>query len=273
MNAPLHAEDTAEVFAPSPELSRRMLLGSGAGLVLALSLPGTASAADEPKYGADSQPGGARDDPRLFVQLAPDGGITIICHRAEMGQGIRSSMAMIILDEMGADWNRLSIRQAEGDEARYGNQNTDGSRSIRHWLTPLRRCGAAMRMMLVQVASTRLGAPVAELEARDHKVVHARSGRSIAFGDLAEQRAETDGLAVLGDDFSQNARDRRRDFDGHLVGFQLDEGLVGLDGVTDLLEPGANSGFADGFAEGGYADFSGHDLNSVGQRTFRSARE
>ncbi|MFP5454047.1 MAG: molybdopterin cofactor-binding domain-containing protein [Alphaproteobacteria bacterium] len=190
MNAPLHAEDTAEVFVPSPELSRRMLLGSGAGLVLALSLPGTASAADEPKYGADSQPGGARDDPRLFVQLAPDGGITIICHRAEMGQGIRSSMAMIILDEMGADWNRLSIRQAEGDEARYGNQNTDGSRSIRHWLVPLRRCGAAMRMMLLQAASTRLGVPVGELDARDHKIVHARSGRSLPFGDLAGDAAK-----------------------------------------------------------------------------------
>ncbi len=190
MNAPLHPQDTAEVFVPSPELSRRMLLGGSAGLVLALSLPGAAAAADEPKYGADSQPGGAKDDPRLFVELAPDGGVTIICNRAEMGQGIRSSVAMIILDEMGADWNRLSIRQAEGDEAVYGNQNTDGSRSIRHWLAPLRRCGAAMRMMLVQAASTRLGVPVAELEARDHKVVHARSGRSLSFGDLAVDAAK-----------------------------------------------------------------------------------
>ncbi|MNV30479.1 hypothetical protein D3C71_1217500 [compost metagenome] len=80
------------------------------------------------------------------------------------------------------------------------------------------------------------------------------------FGDLAEKRVETDGLAVLRNDFGENAGRRRRDFNGNLVGFQFNERFVGLDGIADLLEPGAYGRFADGFAEGWYADFSGHDL-------------
>ena len=72
-----------------------------------------------------------------------------------------------------------------------------------------------------------------------------------------------DGLAVLGDDFRQHAGGRRVDLERDLVGFELDQGLVGLDGVAGLLEPAADGRFGNGFAEGGNADFSGHVITSA----------
>src|SRR6516225_9006705 len=88
-------------------LSRRaVLMGLGAGtFVLAGGLGPVALAEDTPKkYGGDAMPGGVKDDPRLFVAVAADGTLTILCHRAEMGQGVRTSWAMVIADEMDADW-------------------------------------------------------------------------------------------------------------------------------------------------------------------------
>jgi isoquinoline 1-oxidoreductase beta subunit len=181
--------NAAELIKIGPEISRRMMLGAGSGLLLGLSLP--ARAADVPKkYGRDAQEGGWRDDPNLFVALAPDGSVTITCGRAEMGQGIRSSIAMVIADEMEADWSRIRIEQAVGDSERYGSQDTDGSRSMRHWMLPMRRCGAAMRMMLVEAAANDLNVPKTELQARDHKIVHAKSGRSVDYGKLAPLAAK-----------------------------------------------------------------------------------
>ena len=183
------AATLAELVKIGPEVSRRMMLGAGSGLLLGLSLP--ARAAEGPKkYGADAQDFGWRDDPKLFVELAADGSVIITCGRAEMGQGIRSSLAMVIADEMEADWSRVRIEQAVGASERYGNQDTDGSRSMRHWVMPMRRCGAAMRMMLVEAAANDLGVPAGELRASGHKVVHAKSGRSVDYGQLAATAAK-----------------------------------------------------------------------------------
>ena len=79
-------------------------------------------------------PHGTVNDPRIFVSIAPDGIVTIVAHRAEMGTGVRTSLPMIVADEMEADWARVRVQQAPGDEAKYGNQDTDGSRSTRHYL-------------------------------------------------------------------------------------------------------------------------------------------
>ena len=169
-------------------ISRRSLLGAGGALVLAVTLPRSASAETQ-KYGADAQSGGWRDDPTLFVAIAEDGTITITCHRAEMGQGIRTSLAMVIADELEADWSRVRVEQAVGDEARYGNQNTDGSRSMRHLFLPLRRCGAAARTMLEAAAAKRWSVPVAEVAAQLHEVIHRPSGRKLGYGALAKDAA------------------------------------------------------------------------------------
>ncbi|HKB62430.1 MAG TPA: xanthine dehydrogenase family protein molybdopterin-binding subunit [Burkholderiales bacterium] len=168
-------------------VSRRTFLGtlSAAGLVLAVGRPRLAFAADEQKYGADSMPNGWVDSPLVFVAIAEDGTVTITCHRQEMGQGVRTSLPMVVADELEADWHHVQIRQAPGDQARFGNQDTDGSRSMRHFFEPMRRCGASARTMLEQAAAARWGVPVAEVRALNHEVVHAPTQRKLGYGELA----------------------------------------------------------------------------------------
>jgi isoquinoline 1-oxidoreductase subunit beta len=169
---------------------RRFLQGLSAlgGLVLAAGFP-TASRAQAPKYGADGMPHGWVDDPLVFVAIAPDGTVTIVCHRAEMGQGVRTGMPMIVADELEADWKRVRVVQATGDEQRFGNQDTDGSRSTRHFFDPMRRCGAAARTMLEAAAAARWKVPVGEVAAKNHEVVHGPTGRRAGYGSLAKAAA------------------------------------------------------------------------------------
>src|SRR5580692_10961979 len=94
-----------------------------------------------------------------FVHVAPDGLVTIACARSEMGQGVRSSLPALIADELGADPARISIVQADGDGA-YGNQDTDGSSSVRgDAYETLRRLGATARTMLIVAAAARWRVP------------------------------------------------------------------------------------------------------------------
>ena len=172
-------------------VSRRQFLGTSLGaFVLAAGLSATAEAADEPKkYGRDGMPHGWTDNPLTFVSIADDGTVTIVCHRSEMGQGVRTGMPLIVADELEADWKRVKVVQAPGDEKRYGNQDTDGSRSTRHFLAPMRRCGASARMMLEAAAAARWKVPVSEVEAKNHEVIHAKSGRRLGYGALAKAAA------------------------------------------------------------------------------------
>jgi isoquinoline 1-oxidoreductase beta subunit len=123
-----------------------------------------------------------------FVTVNPDGRVTIVCHRTEMGQGIRSSIPMLIADELGADLDQVVIAQAVGDP-RYGDQNTDGSRSIRTDWDRLRRLGAVARTMLVTAAAKRWGVPATACHALAGRVVHEASGRSFGFGELVADAA------------------------------------------------------------------------------------
>jgi isoquinoline 1-oxidoreductase beta subunit len=179
-------------------LSRRALLRGLpglplTGLVLSVGLPGVAGAADEPqKYGGDAMPHGIQDSPRTFVAIAPDGTVSIVVNRSEMGQGVRTSLPKVLADELEADWAKVKVVQAPGDEETYGNQDTDGSRSMRHWFMPMRRCGAAARTMLELAAAQAWGVPVAEVQASHHAVTHKASGRSLGYGALAEAAAKLD---------------------------------------------------------------------------------
>jgi isoquinoline 1-oxidoreductase beta subunit len=170
---------------------RRFLQGVSAfgGLVLAVGIPATARAADPPKYGADGMPHGWVDNPLVFVAIGEDGIVSIVCHRAEMGQGVRTGMPMIVADELEADWKRVRVVQAFGDEERFGNQDTDGSRSTRHFFEPMRRCGAAARQMLEAAAAARWNVPVGEVAAKNHEVVHGPTGRRLGYGALAKAAA------------------------------------------------------------------------------------
>ena len=169
---------------------RRFLQGlSLGGLVLAVGSPPAARAQEPKKYGADGMPNGWVDNPLVFVSIAENGIVTIVCHRSEMGQGVRTGMPMIVADELEADWKRVRVAQADGDEKRFGNQDTDGSRSTRHFFEPMRRCGAAARTMLEAAAAERWKVPVTEVQARNHEVVHVKSGRRLGYGALAKAAA------------------------------------------------------------------------------------
>lgn len=124
----------------------------------------------------------------LFLSLDSSGTTTIVAHRTEMGQGIRTALPMVVADEMEADFDRVEVVQAPGDE-RYGNQNTDGSHSIRDFFEPMRTIGASARHMLVAAAAQTWGVPPSECEARNHEVHHAASGRKLGYGKLGEKAA------------------------------------------------------------------------------------
>ncbi len=173
------------------KISRRSVLqGLGIAGSFVLAAPVMSRPAFAYETGASKMPHGTVVDPRVFVAIAPDGTVTIIAHRSEMGTGVRTSLPLVVAEEMEADWSRVHVQQAHGDEVRYGNQDTDGSRSTRHYLMPMRQIGASARTMLEAAAAKRWGVPVTEVKAVNHEVTHDASGRRIGFGDLAADAAK-----------------------------------------------------------------------------------
>jgi isoquinoline 1-oxidoreductase subunit beta len=168
-------------------VSRRHFLKGAAGatgFVLAMKLAPTVRIPS-----AAAAAGAADLDPSLFVSIDADGTVTIVAHRSEMGQGVRTGLPMVLADELEADWARVRVEQAEGD-AKYGNQFTDGSRSIVQNYDRMRQFGASARQMLERAAASRWGVEPEACRAENHKVVHPPSGRSLDFGELAETAAE-----------------------------------------------------------------------------------
>ena len=161
----------------SPNLSRRNFLGVSGVFVLGACLP---SCARTPQPPVATEP----FVPNLFLALEPNGTVHVTAHRSEMGQGIRTALAQIVADELDADWSRVVVDQADGD-VKYGDQNTDGSRSILMNYERLRTAGAAARLMLRQAAAQHWGVGVDEVEATNHEVIHAGSGQRLDYGDLA----------------------------------------------------------------------------------------
>ena len=173
--------------------------------------------------GAGKMPHGTVVDPRVFVAIASDGTVTIVAHRAEMGTGVRTSLPLIVAEEMEADWSRVKVQQAHGDEARFGNQDTDGSRSTRHYLMPMREIGASARTMLEAAAAKRWGVPAAEVKAVNHEVVHSATSRRLGFGELAADAAKESVPSVEGLKL-KNPRDFR----------YLGKGQIGIVDLRDI---------------------------------------
>ena len=168
------------------QLSRRDFLKTGGVFVLGVSLYGcgkekvpglTKSASSEPW------------SPDVYVSFDADGTVYIISHRSEMGQGIRTGLPAVLADEMEADWGRVRVEQALGD-AKYGNQNTDGSWSVRGFMQRMREAGATVRLMLEQSAALQWGVDAAECRASLHTVVHESSGKVLDYRDLVAGAAE-----------------------------------------------------------------------------------
>ncbi len=127
--------------------------------------------------------------PTVYLGIERTGRVIIIAHRSEMGTGIRTSLPMVAADELDADWKMVSVEQAIGDP-KYGDQNTDGSCSIRDFYDTLREAGATTRLMLERAAAATWGVPVAECRARNHQVVHITSNRSLGYGELVTPAAK-----------------------------------------------------------------------------------
>src|SRR6266571_1601267 len=215
------------------KISRRSILkglGIAGGLVLAAPVMSRQAFAAY-QTGAGKMPHGTVADPRVFVAIASDGTVTILAHRSEMGTGVRTSLPMIVADEMEADWSRVHVQQAHGDEVKFGNQDTDGSRSTRHYLIPMRQIGASARTMLEQAAAKRWGVPASEVKAVNHEVVHSASGRKLGFGELAADAAKQSVPSVEGLKL-KDPKDFR----------YLGKGEIGIVDLHDITTGGARYG-------------------------------
>ncbi|MBN3520220.1 xanthine dehydrogenase family protein molybdopterin-binding subunit [Algoriphagus lutimaris] len=127
--------------------------------------------------------------PNVYLSIDSTNQVTLVAHRSEMGTGIRTSLPQIVADELGADWSTIKIVQAEGDEEKYGNQNTDGSFSVRMFFEPMRKAGATARHMLIAAAAADWGVDPSQCDTRDGKVIG--DGKEIAFGDLVGKLKDT----------------------------------------------------------------------------------
>jgi isoquinoline 1-oxidoreductase beta subunit len=169
---------------PTTNLTRRDFLKTAsagtAGLLLAFHLSG----------GAQKASAADRDfAPNAFVAISPEGEITLVVARSEMGQGVRTTLAMILAEELDADWSRVKVEQADCD-AKYGDMTTGGSMSIRSSWDPLRKAGASARDMLLTAASETWNVPKAECTTTGTSMVeHKKSGKKLSYGALATRAA------------------------------------------------------------------------------------
>jgi isoquinoline 1-oxidoreductase beta subunit len=171
--------------------SRRRFLTGGivaaGALVLGVRYYPKLSARDELPH--DTNADHATLHPSVYLGIDPDGTVWIVASRSEMGTTSRTTLPLVVADELDANWKRVKIEQAIGDK-RYGDQNTDGSHSIRSFYDAMRVAGATARFMLIQAAAKQWGVPVAECSTDLHVVVHRSTNRRLGYGELARAAAK-----------------------------------------------------------------------------------
>lgn len=127
-----------------------------------------------------------------FVSISPDDVVTLVCHRSEMGQGVKTALAMIIAEELCADWSTVRVVQADANQGAYGAQDTGGSYSVQGSYDRLREVGATARSMLIEAAAQRWGVDASVCYAENGAVVNRDSGERLRFGELAEAAAQVE---------------------------------------------------------------------------------
>jgi len=169
--------------------SRRSVLKAGlaGGFLLAFHLP--ARAVNEPEQAPDSTEG--QFAPNAFIRIDRSGKTTLVMPQVEMGQGVYTSIPMILAEELDADFAQVAVVHAPPNEKLYANpsfgvQVTGNSNSVRAFWKPLRQAGAAARAMLVQAAAKQWQVDPASCSASKGKVTHAASGRAVGYGDLID---------------------------------------------------------------------------------------
>ena len=168
-----------DIASDEVNASRRFFLKAGAaaggGLLLSVSIPGLLD--------ASAQTGGGAIN--VFVTIAADGIVTIISKNPEQGQGVQTMLPMLIAEELDVDWKDVRVEQAMADAAKYGRQATGGSNCTPTHYEPMRRVGAAARLMLVRAAAAQWSVPETSLRTVSGRVHHDSSKRSIGYGELA----------------------------------------------------------------------------------------
>src|SRR5579862_2186432 len=162
-------------------LSRREFISvgvaAGAGLVIGFYLPHGSNGTNCEVF-----------SPNAYLKITPDDKVIVVVARSEMGQGVRTSLPMILAEELEADWKKIEIEQA-GASTLFGDQTTGGSASVRTTWDPMRKAGAAAREMLISAAALQWGVARASCKAENGAVLHAASNRRASYGELANRAA------------------------------------------------------------------------------------
>ena len=171
----------------SEGVSRRSLLTAGlaGGFVLAFHLP--VRAFNEPVQPPDETAG--KFAPNAFIRIDDSGKTTLVMPQVEMGQGVYTSIPMILAEELDADFSQVTLEHAPPSDKLYGNpmfgiQATGNSNSVRAWWKPLRTAGASARAMLVQAAAQQWHVDPASCTTANSEVIHSASGRKLSYGAL-----------------------------------------------------------------------------------------
>ncbi|HEX5053344.1 MAG TPA: xanthine dehydrogenase family protein molybdopterin-binding subunit [Planctomycetota bacterium] len=178
---------------PASALSRRAFLRvtatAAGGMLVAVQLPARG------KRAGDGPAGGPPADfaPNAFVRIAADGKVTVIVNKSEMGQGISTSLPMVLAEELDADWQKVGFEFAPVDPVYahpgYGIQMTGGSTSTMAMTEPMRQAGAVARAMLVAAAAQKWRVPAAECRTADGFVTHEKNHERASYGELAAAAA------------------------------------------------------------------------------------
>ncbi len=159
---------------------------SGGGLLLGFTLFEDLMAGPVKGQVVDGQ----KHDFNSYLSIAPDGTVTIASPNPELGQNIKTSFAMIVAEELDADWNKVVVVQAPLDTNRFERQLTGGSGAVPHSWKRLRNAGAAARLMLVTAAASRWRVSPAECTASEGMVLHEASGKKASYGELVMDAAK-----------------------------------------------------------------------------------
>jgi len=155
---------------------------SGSGLFLAAFVPAQKflkKAGEEPKIFS----------PSVYLKIDSNGIVTIIVHRSEMGQGVLTSLPMLVAEELECDWKKIRVEQADADP-KYGNQTTGGSWSIRRSFDPFRIAGATAREMLISAAAIKWNVKPENCRAENSFVINKLNGKKLSYGELVEEASK-----------------------------------------------------------------------------------
>jgi len=162
----------------------RLLGVAGGGLALAFSVDGSGSLLATEESSTESN-----FAPNAYLRITPEGEVFIQSPNPEIGQGIKTALPLVVAEELCADWSRVRVEQALVNHKAYGWQGAGGSFSVPANWDPMRKAGAAARMMLIAAAAQRWSVPVDECRAESGQVLHDKSGRQLGFGVLANEAA------------------------------------------------------------------------------------